>query len=266
MRPHGRAFIDPRSPRALAVCDRCQAMVFHDTLRWQMQWRGPRMANIRLYVCPECYDTPQEQLRTFVLPIDPVPIANPRPENYAEADNPASYLGFAARNSYFPTQQLGMNIGTLTLGGGVSAAFDSVSNKRAEFSATLANSVSSFQNWVGKNWNADASGMLTIQPSTVAALTHIVNSFTITAPNDRGFLNSATGITDYRLEGSNDGVSWATISSGTTAGGVGETITATTTAQAPYQYHRINIQGDGLSAVGIAQAELNIADAAPNEI
>lgn len=266
MRPHGRAFIDPRCPRALAVCDRCQAMVFHDTLRWQMQWRGPRMANIRLYVCPECYDTPQEQLRTFVLPIDPVPIANPRPENYAEADNPASYLGFAARNNYLPIQQLGMNTGSLTLGGGVRAAFDSNTNKRFEFCATLANSVSSFQNTVGKSWNADASGMLTIQPSTVAALTHIINSFSLYAPSDRGFLNSATGITGYRLEGSNDGVTYTTIYSGTTAGGAGETITATTTSQAPYQHHRINIQGDGLASVGIAQAVLNIADAAPNEI
>jgi hypothetical protein len=261
VRPHGKAFIDSRAPRALAICERCQGMVFHDTLRWQMQWRGPRLSNIRLYVCPECYDTPQEQLRTFVLPIDPVPIANPRPENYTEADNPASYLGFAARNNYLPapTQQLGMNIGSLTLGGNVSAAFDSNANKRFEFCASLANSVSSYGNTVGKYWNADASGMLTIQPSTVAALTNIVSDFVLYAPNDRGFLNSATGITGYRLEGSNDGVSWTTIYSGTTAGGTGETITATTTSQAPYQYHRINIQGDGIASVGIAQAVLNIA-------
>jgi len=152
------------------------------------------------------------------------------------------------------------------LGGNVSAAFDSNTNKRFEFCAGLANSVSSFGNTVGKNWNADASGMLTIQPSTVAPLTHIVDSITLYAPNDRGFLNSTTGITGYRLEGSNDGVVFTTILSGTTAGGIGETITATTTAQAPYQYHRVNIQGDGIASVGIAQAVLNIADAAPNEI
>lgn len=266
MRPHGRAFIDPQAPRALAICERCQGMVFHDTLRWQMQWRGPRLTNIRLYVCTECYDTPQEQLRTFVLPIDPVPVANPRPEDYAGADNPASYLGYTPTNNFMPQNQRGMNVGTLTLGGGVSAAFDSNTNKRFEFCAGLANSVSSFQNTVGKNWNADASGMLTIAPSTVAANTHIVESFTLYAPNDRGFLNSATGITSFLLEGSNNGVTYSTIYSGTTAGGIGETITATTTSAAPFQYHRINFQGDGVASIGIAQVVLNIADAAPNEI
>jgi len=266
MRPHGRASIDARHPRALAICDRCGAMVNHHTLKWQMRWRGPQLQNIRLYVCPDCYDKPNEQERSFVLPIDPVTIANARPENYADADNPASYLGFDPANNFLPQSQRGMNIGTLTLGGGVDAAFDSNTNKRFEFSANLANSVSSFQNTVGKNWAADASGMLTLLPSTVAAQTHVVDSFTLYAPSDRPFLNSTTGITGFRLEASANGATWTTLYSGTTAGGAGETITATTTSAQPFQYHRINIQGDGIASVGLAQAVLNISDAGANEL
>lgn len=267
MRPHGRAQIDSRQPRALALCDRCQEMVNHDILRWQFRWRGPRLTNIRLLVCPDCYDTPNEQERTIVLPVDPVTIENPRPENYALADNPASYLGYDPADSFrLLSAQRGGSIGTLTLGAGINAAFDSNANKPYRLCAQLANSNSSFGNWVGKNWAADPSGVTATLPSTVPAQTHIVSSFTLTAPNDRPFLNSLTGITNFTLDGSANGVTWSTIFAGTTAGSVGETVTANTTSQAPFQYHRIAFQGDGLSAIGIAQAVLNIADAGANEI
>lgn len=265
MRPHGRASIDARSPRALAICDRCQAMVFHDTLRWQWRWRGPRPQNIRLLVCPSCLDTLNEQERTIVLPVDPVTIANARPQNYALADNPASYLGFDPANllNAMPSQR-GMNIGNMTLNGGVDAAFNGVANKRFEFCAGLANSNSSFQNTVGKNWAADASGALITLPSTVPAQTHIVSSFTLYAPSDRPFL--ATGATGFHLDGSANGATWTTIYASTTAGTVAEVITAATTSAQPFQYHRVAIAGDGISAVGIAQAVLNISDAGANEI
>lgn len=44
------------------------------------------MQNLRILVCKgnNCLDTPQEQLRTIVLPPDPEPIINARPELYAE--------------------------------------------------------------------------------------------------------------------------------------------------------------------------------------
>jgi hypothetical protein len=35
-----------------------------------------------LLVCPHCYDDPQQQLRSIVVPSDPVPIKNPRVEAY----------------------------------------------------------------------------------------------------------------------------------------------------------------------------------------
>lgn len=238
-------------------------------LQWQWDWlQGPRLRNLMIQVCPTCLDVPQENGRTIILPPDPVPVAFPLPENYAEADNPVSYLGYNPASAFFPQpeQSLGGNIGNMTLNAGVNAAFDSNANKRAEYCAALSVSNSSYQNTVGKNWSADPSGTSLTITSTVAAVTHVVSSFTITAPNDQAFLNSATGVTGYALQGSANGQTWTTIYSGTTAGGAGETITASTTSAAFYQYHQVAIQGDGVSAVAIAQAILNISDAAPNDI
>jgi len=41
-----------------------------------------------MLVCDDCYDTPQEQLRTIVLPADPQPVDDPRPERYNIDNNP----------------------------------------------------------------------------------------------------------------------------------------------------------------------------------
>jgi len=38
---------------------------------------------LRLLVCRRCLDKPQIQLRTIVIPPDPLPVINPRPEFYA---------------------------------------------------------------------------------------------------------------------------------------------------------------------------------------
>jgi hypothetical protein len=49
-----------------------------------MAWGGTHLYNQRLLVCyDKCYDTPQEQLRTIILPPDPPPILNARPPNFA---------------------------------------------------------------------------------------------------------------------------------------------------------------------------------------
>jgi hypothetical protein len=44
------------------------------------------MQNIRLLVCNTCYDAPQEQLRAIVVPADPVPIVNPRVQDFVNAE------------------------------------------------------------------------------------------------------------------------------------------------------------------------------------
>lgn len=87
MRPHGRAKVSARSPRAFAICDRCGFLYNHQHLRWQFGWAGPNIINKRMLVCSRCEDTPQEQLRTIVLPADPTPINNPRVENFAYASS-----------------------------------------------------------------------------------------------------------------------------------------------------------------------------------
>ncbi len=267
MRPHGRAEISSRNPRAVAICDRCGFLWNLDNLAWQWDWQqGPRLKNLRILVCPDCYDTPQESGRTVILPPDPIAVQNARPENYVNADNPLSPLGYNVRNLFepYPPLNLGGNIGTMNLNGGVNAAFDGNPYKRAPVSAGLSVSLSSFQNWVGKNWNADPSGITLTTPSTVPNQTHSVASFSIYAPSDAPFLTA--GPTGFHLDGSVDSLNWSTIYSSTTAGTVGEVITAVTTSAAPFQFHRIAIQGDGFSAASIAQAVFNVSDAAPNDI
>lgn len=77
---YSRASVDSRYPRALACCDRCGFTWNHYKLQWQYQWQGTKLQNIRLLVCPDCIDVPQEQLRTIIIPPDPIPIGNPRPD------------------------------------------------------------------------------------------------------------------------------------------------------------------------------------------
>lgn len=81
---HGRAAVDPTRPRAWATCDRCGFNYNHHQLRFQFDFRGPRLMNLQLLVCDRCYDAAQNQLRPVILPPDPVPIRNPRPEPYAD--------------------------------------------------------------------------------------------------------------------------------------------------------------------------------------
>jgi hypothetical protein len=81
----GRASTNVRSPQAHAICDRCGFRYNHVNLRWQYDWRGASLANIRLLVCNSCYDAPQEQLRAIVVPADPVPIVNPRIQDFVTA-------------------------------------------------------------------------------------------------------------------------------------------------------------------------------------
>ena len=78
----GRARTNAASPKAFAVCDRCGIWYNHETLRWQFDWRGAKLQNIYILVCPHCYDDPQQQLRSIVVPSDPVPIKNPRIEPF----------------------------------------------------------------------------------------------------------------------------------------------------------------------------------------
>jgi len=81
----GRARANPAAPTAAGICDRCGFVHQHSDLRWQYDWRGASLANIRLLVCNTCYDNAQPQLRAIVIPADPVPIQNPRTQDFVAA-------------------------------------------------------------------------------------------------------------------------------------------------------------------------------------
>jgi hypothetical protein len=63
----------------------------HANMRWQFEWRGPKIINTRILVHEDELDVPQRQLGSpALLGPDPVPIANARPENYAIDEYPVS--------------------------------------------------------------------------------------------------------------------------------------------------------------------------------
>jgi len=98
MRAHGRARVSSKNPRAFGICDRCGFLMNHIDLRWQYDWAGASLINKRILVCAHCEDTPQEQLRAIILPADPVPIMNPRVQDFANDE--IDYLSTNAPTVY----------------------------------------------------------------------------------------------------------------------------------------------------------------------
>ena len=86
MRPHGRAKVSTRGPEAFAICDNCGFLYNHSELRWQFQWAGNKLVNLRQLVCRRCNDIPQTQLRAIIIPADPMPVQNPRVNNWEVAE------------------------------------------------------------------------------------------------------------------------------------------------------------------------------------
>ena len=83
----GRARTNARAPQAHAICDRCGFRYNWVDLQWQYEWRGPVIQNIRILVCKPCLDVPQENVRSIVVPADPVPIINARPQDFVDAES-----------------------------------------------------------------------------------------------------------------------------------------------------------------------------------
>lgn len=100
MRPHGRAKVSTRNPEAFAICDDCGFLFNHSELRWQLQWSGNKLVNLKQLVCRRCNDIPQTQLRAIVLPADPMPVLNPRVQNYQAAST--DYRTTSGQNTVDP--------------------------------------------------------------------------------------------------------------------------------------------------------------------
>lgn len=187
--------------------------------------------NQNFLVCDRCYDTPQEQLRSIILPADPVPVQNPRPERYTIDNNPYTTIG--------------TNIGTLTQGAGLTAAFNTSINKPFFMCALLYTSTAGLTNSIGKSW----VGLNANNPAVGVTATR----FVATAPNNARFLFSGTSAYDF--QGSQDGSTWTSLSPGTTAGTIGEVIDITLAAPVNYLYHRFILTGDG-TLITVAQLQI----------
>lgn len=251
------------APQAHAICDRCGFRFNHVDLAWQYDWMGPRMGNKGILVCQRCLDLPFEHNRTILIPADPMPIANPRPEFNITNDNPQSPNSFDPLVSVAPRSVLaGANLGNLTGGAGLDAPYVGIRQKPSWLSAWLRpSSTLATANWVAKNWSATPGLMPAMPPLFSGQLTYLrygIGSFSVVAPTDQSFVgNSSTA----RITFSGwDGSSWHTLWSGYPTGTLGETVTATSSQLSdsnPYYVHAVSVFGDGINAAAIANLQFN---------
>lgn len=83
----GRARVNVHDTQAFGTCDCCGFTYNLNDLHWQYEWAGDRLINLHLRHCPTCLDVPNEQRRSIILPPDPLPVANPRPEPPSELES-----------------------------------------------------------------------------------------------------------------------------------------------------------------------------------
>jgi hypothetical protein len=98
----GRAKVNPRSPRAFARSDRSGFWFNREDLVYQFEWQGPRLVNTRKLVHPSEYDRPFIFNKPIIYPPDPVPVRDPRPENFTNANNGSPVVPLP-----WPTQPVG---------------------------------------------------------------------------------------------------------------------------------------------------------------
>ena len=106
----GRAHTDSSNPEAFGVCDRCGIWENFRNLHWQYEWAGTHLYNKYLLFCESCLDVPQEQLRTLILPPDPLPIQYARVEAFAAGRSRASSvdaLGIRSARFVSPLSAIG---------------------------------------------------------------------------------------------------------------------------------------------------------------
>ena len=77
---YGHARISSSGVEPRGVCDRCGWVYSLSDLHWQYKWAGTELQNTRFRVCRTCMDVPNMQLRAIIIPPDPVPVHDPRPD------------------------------------------------------------------------------------------------------------------------------------------------------------------------------------------
>lgn len=86
-RYHSRAKINPYSPQGHGTCDRCSQIVTRAAMIWEMEYRGNSLMKTGFLVCQRCLDVPYQGRRPIIIPADPVPMKDPRPENFLLEEN-----------------------------------------------------------------------------------------------------------------------------------------------------------------------------------
>lgn len=84
--------VNPNYPEGAGQCDRCGHWYNLRDLVYQMEWAGTHLYNTRILVCTTgnmCYDKPQEQFRTIILPPDPPALLNARIPDFAYEEQTA---------------------------------------------------------------------------------------------------------------------------------------------------------------------------------
>lgn len=90
------AKVNPQNPENWAQCDRCGFWRNGSDLVFQVQWAGMSMYSDSALVCADrCFDTPNEQLRTIVLPPDPPPVVDARVPNFSYEEFTTIQLQFS---------------------------------------------------------------------------------------------------------------------------------------------------------------------------
>jgi hypothetical protein len=157
--------------------------------------------------------------------------------------NPIEFTGTTTQKQ--PDLTGSSNIGNMTGGGGLAAAFDGTTSQANTAGAALNNSSS--DGTVGKDWGIGN--------------TKTINKAVIIGPNNtsivRNSIDSQGGTTVY-LEASTDNFSASTVSlaSASTSTDSGEVVVLETSGASAYRYHRIRVQAiDGSSDCFIAEVQ-----------
>lgn len=83
-RPHPAGATNDPHDGPWSTCDRCGFVYSQVRLQFQFQYRGGvTPQNTGFLVCERCLDGLQYQRSLLIIPPDPMPIMNTRPENYA---------------------------------------------------------------------------------------------------------------------------------------------------------------------------------------
>ena len=86
-----RAAVDPFWPQGWGSSDRNGMVGNLANMKFQYEWRGPKLQNTRVLVHEDELDLPQRQLGSpALLGPDPPPLINARPEQYFIDEQPVS--------------------------------------------------------------------------------------------------------------------------------------------------------------------------------